>query len=56
MTLNVHKFAAIKGRQSGDDYFTVVCEMALIPKLFLFYSALDFLAESLHLMKFEQWT
>ena len=36
MTLNVHKFAAIKGKQSGDDYFTVVCEMALIPKLFLF--------------------
>ena len=35
MTLNVHKFAAIKGKQSGDDYFTVVCEMALIPKLFL---------------------
>ncbi len=36
MSLNVHKFAAIRGRQSGDDYFTVVCEMALIPKLFLF--------------------
>ena len=36
MSLNVHRFAAIKGRQSGDDYYTVVCEMALIPKLFLF--------------------
>ncbi len=36
MTLNVTKFAAIKGKQSGDDYFTVICEMALIPKLFLF--------------------
>ena len=36
MSLNVHKFAAIKGSQSGDDYFTVICEMALIPKLFLF--------------------
>ena len=36
MTLNVTKFAAIKGRQSGDDYFTVICEMGLIPKLFLF--------------------
>ena len=36
MSLNVHRFAAIRGRQSGDDYYTVVCEMALIPKLFLF--------------------
>ena len=36
MTLNVTKFAAIKGKQSGDDYFTVICEMGLIPKLFLF--------------------
>ncbi len=36
MSLNVHRFAAIRGQQSGDDYFTVVCEMALIPKLFLF--------------------
>ena len=36
MSLNVHRFAAIRGKQSGDDYFTVVCEMALIPKLFLF--------------------
>ena len=39
MTLNVHKFAAIKGRQSGDDYYTVVCEMAIIPRLFLFNEA-----------------
>ena len=39
MSLNVHKFAAIKGRQSGDDYFTVVCEMAIIPRLFLFNEA-----------------
>ena len=37
MTLNVTKFAAIKGKQSGDDYFTVICEMGLIPKLFLFF-------------------
>ena len=36
MSLNVHRFAAIKGKQSGDDYFTVICEMAMIPKLFLF--------------------
>ena len=36
MSLNVHRFAAIRGKQSGDDYFSVVCEMALIPKLFLF--------------------
>lgn len=36
MSLNVHKFAAIRGSQSGDEYFTVVCEMALIPRLFLF--------------------
>ncbi len=36
MSLNIHRFAAIKGRQSGDDYYTVICEMALIPKLFLF--------------------
>jgi DNA sulfur modification protein DndB len=36
MTLNVTKFAAIKGSQSGDDYFTVICEMGLVPKLFLF--------------------
>ena len=35
MSLTVHRFAAIKLRQSGDDYYTVVCEMALIPKLFL---------------------
>ena len=40
MSLNVHEFAAIRGKQSGDDYFTVVCEMALIPKLFLFNSLL----------------
>ena len=39
MSLNVHKFAAIKGRQSGDDYYTVVCEMAIIPRLFLFNEA-----------------
>ena len=39
MTLNVTKFAAIKGKQSGDDYFTVICEMGLIPKLFLFNEA-----------------
>ena len=39
MSLNVHKFAAIKGRQSGDDYFTVVCEMSIIPRLFLFNEA-----------------
>jgi len=32
MTLNVTKFAAIKGKQSGDDYFTVICEMGLIEK------------------------
>ena len=36
MSFNVTKFAAIKGKQSGDDYFTVICEMGLIPKLFLF--------------------
>ena len=36
MSLNVHKFAAIRGSQSGDEYFTIVCEMALIPRLFLF--------------------
>jgi len=39
MSLNVHKFAAIKGQQSGDDYYTVVCEMAIIPRLFLFNEA-----------------
>lgn len=39
MSLNVHKFAAIRGRQSGDDYYTVVCEMATIPRLFLFNEA-----------------
>ena len=39
MSLNVHKFAAIRGRQSGDDYYTVVCEMAIIPRLFLFNEA-----------------
>ena len=39
MSLNVHKFAAIKGRQSGDDFYTVVCEMATIPRLFLFNEA-----------------
>ena len=47
MNLNINKYNTfyvtkrpqirnIRGRQSGDDYFTVVCEMALIPKLFLF--------------------
>ncbi len=39
MSLNIHRFAAIKGRQSGDDFYTVVCEMATIPRLFLFNEA-----------------
>ena len=36
MSLNSHTFAAIRGRQAGDDYYTVACEMAIIPRLFVF--------------------
>jgi DNA sulfur modification protein DndB len=39
MSLNSHRFAAIRGRQSGGEYYTVICEMNLIPKLFLFNEA-----------------
>ena len=36
MSLNSHTFAAIRGRQAGDEYFSVMCEMATIPRLFVF--------------------
>jgi|ETNmetMinimDraft_12_1059888.scaffolds.fasta_scaffold77139_2 DNA sulfur modification protein DndB len=39
MSLNSHRFAAIRGHQSGDEYYTVVCEMNLVPRLFLFNEA-----------------
>ncbi len=36
MSLNSHTFAAIRGKQAGDEYFSVMCEMATIPRLFVF--------------------
>ena len=36
MSLNSHTFAAIRGRQAGDEYYAVACEMAIIPRLFVF--------------------
>ena len=30
MSLNSHRFAAIRGHQSGGEYYTVICEMNLI--------------------------
>lgn len=36
MSLNSHTFAAIRGKQAGDEYYSVMCEMATIPRLFVF--------------------
>jgi hypothetical protein len=36
MGLNSYTFAAIRGIQAGDEYYTCICDLATIPRLFLF--------------------
>jgi DNA sulfur modification protein DndB len=39
MGLNSYTFAAIRGIQAGDEYYTCICDLATIPRLFVFNDA-----------------